>query len=165
MIKNVMPRINPRLTLALAGMLVLGAISAHVVESGWWWSVVMAVPFMAAYIVLRQIFVRLSLKADLADEISTELNDLKETQSRLIQSAKVATAGTFAAGVAHEINNPLTIITGRSNLFIARLKKSGGQVDTEKAIADMEDISSMASRISSDVIRDSDTCIPDIGDC
>ena len=41
-------------------------------------------------------------------------NEVKEAQIRLIQSEKMATIGQLAAGMAHEINNPMGFIT--SNL-------------------------------------------------
>ncbi len=43
---------------------------------------------------------------------------LKETQSQLLQSEKMASIGQLAAGVAHEINNPIGFVS--SNLSILR---------------------------------------------
>ncbi|MCP4745084.1 MAG: PAS domain S-box protein [Desulfobacteraceae bacterium] len=48
------------------------------------------------------------------DDLKTALRDLKETQSFLLQSEKMASIGQLAAGIAHEINNPVGFV--RSNL-------------------------------------------------
>ncbi len=47
-------------------------------------------------------------------EIQTTLNQLQEMQQQLVQSEKMASIGQLAAGVAHEINNPIGYIN--SNL-------------------------------------------------
>jgi len=44
------------------------------------------------------------------DELASTLEELRDTQERLIDSAKMATLGNLAAGMAHELNNPVAAI-------------------------------------------------------
>jgi two-component system NtrC family sensor kinase len=43
-------------------------------------------------------------------DLNEALNQLKETQSQLINSEKMASLGVLTAGIAHEINNPISFI-------------------------------------------------------
>jgi two-component system NtrC family sensor kinase len=47
-----------------------------------------------------------------ADSLAQALDHLKETQAQLVQSEKMASLGQMVAGIAHEINNPLSFIYG-----------------------------------------------------
>ena len=42
---------------------------------------------------------------------------VRERTERLLQSEKVATMGSLLAGVAHELNNPLAVVTGQAQLL------------------------------------------------
>ena len=47
-----------------------------------------------------------------AQQLEQTLEDLKNAQSQLIQAAKMSSIGQMVAGVAHEINNPISFIYG-----------------------------------------------------
>ncbi len=46
------------------------------------------------------------------EQLQNTLNELNETQNKLIESEKMASLGILSAGIAHEINNPLNFIQG-----------------------------------------------------
>jgi two-component system, NtrC family, sensor kinase len=51
------------------------------------------------------------------EELEMTVETLKTTQAQLIQSEKLSGIGEFIAGVAHELNNPLTSVMGFSEML------------------------------------------------
>jgi PAS domain S-box-containing protein len=52
-------------------------------------------------------------------EAEAALAALRQSQAQLVQSGKLAAIGTLAAGVAHELNQPLMVIRGQTQLLLA----------------------------------------------
>ncbi|HBE19389.1 MAG TPA: hybrid sensor histidine kinase/response regulator [Cyanobacteria bacterium UBA11149] len=55
------------------------------------------------------------LEREKAQALEQTLAELKLTQARLIQSEKMSSLGEMVAGIAHEINNPVTFIASNIN--------------------------------------------------
>ena len=45
------------------------------------------------------------------EKVQEQYESLKQTQGQLLHSEKMASVGQLAAGVAHEINNPIGFVT------------------------------------------------------
>jgi len=54
-------------------------------------------------------------------ELNARIEAQHSAENRLIQAAKLAAVGEMAAGIAHELNNPLTTVTGFSELVLEEL--------------------------------------------
>jgi len=54
-----------------------------------------------------------------AEELQQTLDKLQKTQAQLLQSEKMSSLGQLVAGIAHEINNPVSFIYGNVNHAVA----------------------------------------------
>lgn len=55
-------------------------------------------------------------------DLQRAIKELRDTQVELVSSEKLASVGRMAAGVAHEIGNPLTSVLGHTEILYKRLK-------------------------------------------
>jgi PAS domain S-box-containing protein len=73
----------------------------------------------------------------------------REFEAKFVAASKMSALGEMAAGIAHEINNPLAIINGRTDLLRSRMEK--GQFDAERIQSDLNAISDTVERIAKTV--------------
>lgn len=58
------------------------------------------------------------------DDLAVSNEELERTQEALLQSEKLASMGQLAAGIAHELNNPLGVILMYSHLLLEEKEKN-----------------------------------------
>ena len=63
--------------------------------------------------------------ARLYENMKAAYNELREAQTQLVQSAKLNALGEMAGGVAHDFNNILAAILGRTQLLLQSVDDSG----------------------------------------
>ena len=76
-------------------------------------------------------------------ELAKTLQELKATQSQLIQSEKMASLGELTAGIAHEIQNPLNFVNNFSDVNAELIDELNGQL----AIGNMQQAKEIAENI------------------
>ncbi|WP_168194300.1 sensor histidine kinase [Thermodesulfobacterium sp. TA1] len=66
--------------------------------------------------------------------IARDITDRKKMEEQSYYTEKLASLGTLAAGVAHEINNPLAIILGFTDILLEKLPQDSQEYDVLKTI-------------------------------
>ena len=66
--------------------------------------------------------------------LNQHISLLQRTREQLVAKEKLAAIGELTAGIAHEINNPTTVILGYLDLMVAELGEAGEQVSEEVAL-------------------------------
>jgi signal transduction histidine kinase/streptogramin lyase len=120
-------------------------ISQRILIEAAWWQTTWAKVLLALLIVFLALFIywirlkalttnNLRLEATVTErtkaledqkrELKAAINQLRSAQEQMIQSDKMASLGILAAGVAHEINNPLNFIQGGVEGLEQTLKRS-----------------------------------------
>jgi len=91
---------------------------------------------------------------------TTELKNLRE---QLLQSEKLAVMGQLAAGVAHEINNPINGILTYIHLFLKRLEQNNIDLETwSKDLKLMERETTRVGRLVKNLLNFSRKTEPDL---
>ncbi len=75
--------------------------------------------------------------------LNSTLDDLKSTQTQLIQSEKMASLGELTAGIAHEIQNPLNFVNNFSEVNAELILEMNEAIEK----GDMEEVKTLATTI------------------
>tara|TARA_R110002167_G_scaffold45295_1_gene136089 strand:- start:975 stop:4631 length:3657 start_codon:yes stop_codon:yes gene_type:complete len=83
-------------------------------------------------------------------QLKTKIEELKSTQSKLIQSEKMASLGELTAGIAHEIQNPLNFVNNFSEVnkeLLEELEEEINKGNYEEVKALAKDVSANEDKI------------------
>lgn len=72
-------------------------------------------------------------------------NDLKRTQANLIQAEKMSALGMLTAGIAHEVNNPISFVTNGLEILEENMSEAFDTLTTFEQIIQLNDIDDIKS--------------------
>ena len=81
------------------------------------------------------------------DELSHALHDLKQTQSQLVHSEKMASLGQMTAGVAHEINNPINFVSVGIDSLRQNIQDIHGVLDEYLKLRPEQDLETLQNQL------------------
>ena len=86
-----------------------------------------------------------------ADErLQQEITERKQVEEIALDSEKMASIGRLAAGMAHEINSPLQLVTGLSERLTRQINEN--DIDSEQFLTDLNKVNKSGWRIAN-IIR------------
>lgn len=109
----------------------------------YWWASAIIILFLIT-ITLIMVWNRI-----LNRQVEMRTNELRAAQDRLLQAAKLESVGQLAAGVAHEVKNPLAILQMGVDFLKPDLQD---QESSKEVIDDMQDAISRASTVITDLL-------------
>jgi signal transduction histidine kinase len=82
-------------------------------------------------------------------QLTATVERLKSTQAQLLQAEKLSAIGQLVAGVAHELNNPLTSVIGFAQLLESELRSGDPARSPEEVGLDLRRIAEESGRAAS----------------
>lgn len=89
-----------------------------------------------------------------ADRMSQLLCDLKQANPQLLQSEKLAAIGQLAAGVAHEINNPIGYVFSNLKTLAEYVNDLLRIIDATDQVDSLKELQALKQSLDYDYIRD-----------
>lgn len=82
-----------------------------------------------------------------AENLAQTARELSETQARLADAESMARLGEFTSGAAHEMNNPLTIISGRAQVLAEKLKDPKHRDDAAAIVKSADALTDLVTQL------------------
>lgn len=80
----------------------------------------------------------------LESRVADRTRELEDQRARAVEQSRLVAVGRFAAGLAHEVNNPLAVINSAASLI--RRKQERGMLTPDELMTRVESITSMVER-------------------
>lgn len=86
-------------------------------------------------------------------EHARNITDKRRLEAKLVQSEKLSTLGEMAAGIAHEINNPIGVVSMFAQLAVEELRGRGDEPELQEMASEIEKHSQQVGKIVKDLLQ------------